>query len=116
MRFCIDSKRLLTLGLLTSLAGSAAAQELYPSKGMRFIVGNAPGGSTGAVARMVADAMTAGWGQQVVVDHRPGGNGVIAGDALRRAEQSRARASEVRFSTDRQIPRRGDRGQRVSER
>jgi tripartite-type tricarboxylate transporter receptor subunit TctC len=52
---------------------------------MRFIVGNAPGGSTGAVARLVADRMSESFGQQVVVDHRSGANGRIASDMLLRA-------------------------------
>lgn len=82
----VATKRLLTLALMSVFAGSASAQQVYPSKPMRFIVGNAPGGSTGAVARLVADQMTSSFGQQVVVDHRPGANGIVAAEALRKAE------------------------------
>ena len=70
---------------LLGMCAPAAAQKDYPSRPIRFIVGNAPGGSTSFVARMVADEMTKSWGHQVVVDNRGGGDGVIAYEALERS-------------------------------
>jgi tripartite-type tricarboxylate transporter receptor subunit TctC len=68
----------------TFTATPAYAQS-YPSKPIRFISPNAPGGSTSAVARLIGQKFTETWGQQVVVDNRPGGNGFIGGDALAKA-------------------------------
>jgi tripartite-type tricarboxylate transporter receptor subunit TctC len=61
------------------------AQQAYPVKPIRFILPNAPGGSNSVVARVFADKLVASWGQPVVVDNRPGGNNVIANEALLRS-------------------------------
>ncbi|MBI3917152.1 MAG: hypothetical protein HY322_09105 [Betaproteobacteria bacterium] len=85
MEFSTAVKRLLSGSLLIALAGVAAAQQRYPSKPIRFILPNAPGGSNSFVARLVGEKLTADWGQQVIVDSRPGGNNVIAAEALLRS-------------------------------
>ena len=72
----------VALGAAATLAG---AQQVYPSKPIRFILPNAPGGSNSVVARLFAEKMIADWGQPVIVDNRPGGNNVIAAEALMRA-------------------------------
>lgn len=74
---------LAAAGALMFPAGTAAQN--FPTKPIRFISPNAPGGSTTAVARLIGQRFTEAWGQQVVVDNRPGGNGFIGGDALARA-------------------------------
>ena len=53
-------------------AGDVAAQGGYPSKPIRLIVPYPPGGSTDFTAREVAQKLTDAWGQQVVIDNRPG--------------------------------------------
>ena len=73
------------VGLVMAAAGEIVSAQPYPSRPMRFIVGNAPGGSTSFVARIIGDEMTKSWGQSVVVDNRAGGDGVIAGQTLQRA-------------------------------
>ena len=74
------------LGTLTwPLADTARAQESYPSKTMRFIVPYSPGGATTVVARLLAQKLTESWGQQVIVDNRPGGNTIIGSEALVRS-------------------------------
>lgn len=64
-------------GILTVLAGGAAAQGPYPQRPIRLIVALPPGGSTDVMARIVAAKLTERVGQQVVVDNRPGASGII---------------------------------------
>src|SRR5262249_38657111 len=66
------------------LALPVAAQE-FPAKPVRMIVGFPPGGATDLVARIIQPKMTAGLGKQVVVENRPGANGVISNELLARA-------------------------------
>jgi len=77
--------KLLIAAALGAAATLAAAQQVYPSKPIRFILPNAPGGSNSVVARLFSEKMIADWGQPVIVDNRPGGNNVIAAEALMRA-------------------------------
>ena len=60
----------------------AAHAQTYPSKPIKFIVPYAPGGLPDTVARAVALRLTERLGQSVVVDNKPGGNGVVAYQAL----------------------------------
>ena len=66
-------------------AASAAAQQSYPNRPIRFLVPNAPGGATSIATRLVGDKLTAAWGQQVIIDNRPGGNNIVAGETLQRS-------------------------------
>ena len=52
----------------------------YPSKPVRMLVGNAPGGGIDLTGRAVAQKLTDRWGRSFVVDNRPGGTGLIAID------------------------------------
>jgi tripartite-type tricarboxylate transporter receptor subunit TctC len=57
-------------------AQESAAQ--YPSRPVTLVVPFAPGGSTGLIARIIADKLERRLGKPFVVEHRPGGGGVIA--------------------------------------
>lgn len=59
------------------LANNAPAQQDYPNKPIRLIVPYAPGGSTTFTSRLVGQRLTEAWGQQVIIDNRPGANTVI---------------------------------------
>lgn len=65
-------------------AGSSSAAEQttgnYPNKAIRLIVPWVPGGGTDAVTRIVAQKLSANMGQPVIVDNRPGSNGIIGAD------------------------------------
>ena len=67
----------LTLCALFAHAGPALAQT-YPSKPVRFLSGQPPGGATDFFARMVAQKLNETWKQPVVIEHRPGASGSIA--------------------------------------
>ena len=58
------------------------AQQVYPNKPIRIIVPFPPGGSIDPVARMLGPKMTESWGQQVIVDNRPGANGAVGTELL----------------------------------
>ena len=76
--------KLVMLGGLLCTCALAAAQD-YPARPLRMILGFAPGGSTDLVARVLAQKMAATWNQQVVVDNRPGANGMIGADLVAKA-------------------------------
>jgi len=71
--------------LLAALAAPANAQQVYPQKPIRFIVPFPTGGSVDPLARFVGQKLTDSWGQQVLVDNRPGGNTIIGTDAVAKA-------------------------------
>lgn len=58
------------------LSGPAFAQS-YPAKPIRVVSPNSPGGSGDIVTRAIGARLTEAWGQQVLIDNRPGGNGII---------------------------------------
>jgi tripartite-type tricarboxylate transporter receptor subunit TctC len=59
-------------------AGDARAQNDYPNRPIRMLVGVVPGGATDILARVIGQKMSENWGQQVIVDNRPGANQIIA--------------------------------------
>jgi len=63
----------------------AQAQQNFPTKPVRFIVGLAPGGAQDATARAIAQKLSETWGRQVIVDNRPGATGAIALDLTAKA-------------------------------
>lgn len=81
--------RLIVAGLaataLAHVPEIARAQGAYPVKPVRILVGFAPGGFTDIAARIVGQKLGEALGQQVIVDNRPGANGVIAGDLAAKA-------------------------------
>lgn len=59
--------------------------QTYPSKSIRFIVPFAPGGSGDIVGRTIGAKLTDAWGQQILIDNRPGAAGAIGASAVARS-------------------------------
>jgi tripartite-type tricarboxylate transporter receptor subunit TctC len=74
--------RFAALSISLACAASAMAQQHFPAKPVRLIVPFAPSGGQDTVARVLGAKLTESLGQQVVVDNRPGGSGIIAGESL----------------------------------
>lgn len=70
MRIGIARSGVLLAGLCSAML--AGAQTSYPERPIRLIVPYPPGGSTDFVGREVAHAVGGAWGQQIIVDNRPG--------------------------------------------
>jgi len=66
--------------------GTAAGQaQTYPNRTVRIIVPTGTGGTTDIVARMVGQKLTEIWGQQVLIENRPGAGGTIGSEVVAKA-------------------------------
>ncbi|SEI95184.1 MULTISPECIES: tripartite tricarboxylate transporter substrate binding protein [unclassified Variovorax] len=61
---------------------TAQAQNTYPNKPIRMVVPFAAGGATDVLARVLGQKMSAGLGQPIVIDNKPGAAGIIGTDAV----------------------------------
>jgi len=77
----------LALAIVVALVPWPATAQDFPSRAITMIVPFPPGGGNDTMARIVASKLSAALGQQVVVDNRPGANGVIAMRTAARAAQ-----------------------------
>lgn len=69
-----------------AIGGPAASQESkFPSRPVKLMIASAPGGATDVISRMLAEKLSAAWGQPVLVEQRVGANGMIAAAALSKA-------------------------------
>ncbi len=80
----------LLLALFTTVSSSTVLAQAdgapnYPTKTIRMLVGFAPGGGVDTTARLMAQKFSDAWGQNVVVDNRPGASGNIATDIVAKA-------------------------------
>jgi tripartite-type tricarboxylate transporter receptor subunit TctC len=67
------------------VAGGGAQAQSYPTRPIHLIAPYAPGGIADIAARLIGQKLTEAWGQQVVVENRPGANGFIGVTAVSRA-------------------------------
>lgn len=74
-------------GIVMSLALSSMGQaQTYPDKPVHFIAPTAPGSAPDIITRLVADKLGQLWGQPVITENRPGGNGIIGMNYLTRSK------------------------------
>jgi tripartite-type tricarboxylate transporter receptor subunit TctC len=80
-------RRLLgtALTVLVLIAGSAWAQD-YPDRPVTWIVGQTPGGTTDTLARIFAAAMSKEFGQEIIVENRPGAGSTVGMQVVAEAE------------------------------
>jgi tripartite-type tricarboxylate transporter receptor subunit TctC len=71
----------LTAGFL-ALTNNAFAAEQFPTKPVKILVPYAAGGAVDVLARTLGQSLSKDWGQQPVVENRPGAGGIVASQAL----------------------------------
>jgi tripartite-type tricarboxylate transporter receptor subunit TctC len=82
----IRSLTLLAAVTIVALAAMPGAAQDFPTRPVRFIVPYAAGGSGDLLARLLGNKLAANWGQQVVVDNRAGGGGLIGTEFAARSD------------------------------
>ena len=85
----MNRRMLLSTGaflcVAVGLQAAPAAAQAWPSKPVKIIMPSLPAGSPDRVTRLIADKLSARWGQPVVVDYRPGATTVIGTEVAARA-------------------------------
>lgn len=83
-RDVIQALRVATVAVALLAVSTVIAQQ-YPTKPIRFIVPTAPGGGSDQMALSLGQKYTSAWGQQVVIDHRPGAGMTLGIDIAAKA-------------------------------
>jgi len=78
-------KKIIAITLAAGCTAGSAMAAGFPERPVRMVAASAAGGGTDIIARLLAHKLTDVWGQQVIVDNRPGGGGVIATDITAKA-------------------------------
>ena len=78
-------RRHFTAALAATVAAPFASAQSWPARPIRVLVGYPPGGFTDITARLICDKLSARLGQPVIVDNKPGANGIVAVDTLAKA-------------------------------
>jgi tripartite-type tricarboxylate transporter receptor subunit TctC len=72
----------LALALVMAASVTASAETKWPTRPVRFILTLGPGSGSDIGARLLADRLSQRWGQPVIIDNRPGGDGLVAINAF----------------------------------
>ena len=76
----------IALGIFVFALAASAHAQTWPQKPVRMVLSLGPGSGADIGARLFADKLTKLWGQPVVIENRPGGDGVIAINAVLQAK------------------------------
>src|SRR5258708_4016155 len=92
VRGCTLRRAFLAMGLAAPLSAllrseTARADNVWPARTVRLFTLAAPGAGTDAVARTVADALSRRWQQPVIIENRPGGEGIVSIEAFLAARE-----------------------------
>jgi len=80
----LDRRTVLLAGLASAL-GSGSARAAFPERPIQLVVPFAPAGGTDIAARRLGETLARQLGQSVIIDNRPGANGIVAGQAVVKA-------------------------------
>jgi tripartite-type tricarboxylate transporter receptor subunit TctC len=78
-------RRFAVASLALALAGAAHAQDRWPTKPIRMVVPFTPGAASDVLGRIVGQRLSEMYGQQVVIDNRPGAGGLIGSELVKHA-------------------------------
>src|SRR5688572_26524877 len=81
----MSAMRSLVVVCFALLPPAAASGAGYPERPIRLVVPFTPGGGTDIIARALGQHLIGAWGQNVIVDNRPGGNTVVASEIVAKA-------------------------------
>src|ERR1700721_3276886 len=82
MQLQLRALALLAVGVIAALSVTTAAAADWPTRPVRLILTLGAGSGTDIGARLLADRLTQRWGQPVIVENRPGGDGLVAINAF----------------------------------
>lgn len=80
----LDRRTVLLAGLASAL-GTGGARAAFPQRPIQLVVPFAPAGGTDIAARRLGETLARQLGQSVIIDNRPGANGIVAGQAVVKA-------------------------------
>src|SRR5882724_10496515 len=80
------SIRWLAIAVLgAAQAAFAQSAKNFPDKPVRVVVGYSPGGLPDTIARLIGQKLSERWGQQFVVENKPGANGILGAEFVAKA-------------------------------
>src|ERR1700704_2685614 len=88
MRFNLELAAAVACGAFIAHASAQPVKNAaagYPDKPVRWVVPFTPGASNDVIARLVASKLLEAWGQQFIIDNRPGAGGLIGADTVAKA-------------------------------
>lgn len=80
----LDRRTVLLAGLASTL-GAGSARAAFPERPIQLVVPFAPAGGTDIAARRLGETLARQLGQSLIIDNRPGANGIVAGQAVVKA-------------------------------
>jgi tripartite-type tricarboxylate transporter receptor subunit TctC len=81
----LTGRLIAAASVLLLAAGAAIAQEKYPNKPIRMVVPFPPGAASDFLARAVGQKLNELYGQQIVIDNRPGAGGIVGSTLISKA-------------------------------
>src|SRR5262252_3003962 len=85
MRLHLARALLAILALASAHAALAQGAKAYPDRPVKVVVGYSPGGLPDTIARLIGQKLSERWGQQFVVENKPGANGILGAESVAKA-------------------------------